>query len=537
MSSDFSFNLVDEPWIPCLDQTGASVQLSLRDVFAQAHALRAIAGDSPPVTVALHRLLLAILHRVFGPKDEDAWVALWKAGQWDAQTIDSYLARWRHRFDLFDAERPFCQAANLQMESNWVSVRRLVHHLGAINPLFEHSDNDEDTTFPPAFAARAVIAAQGFSLCGTSGAFYPRKQPTDKKIQAMFADGINARAINFIISGDSLFETLMLNLVRYPDQQVMISFNDDAPIWEREESAVGRGPLTGYLDYLTWQNRRILLKPERLVSQDTVVRLMRWEPALRVDSVSHDPMQHNVRNAKEGFSFLRFSEGKVLWRDSAALLSVHQSSTNEQIHFPPATLKWLKYLKDPTYDITRSLDNHRIFQCLALGMASKPGQANVYFYREERIPLPLEYFHQAELVTHLREALNLADKIGRDVYTAAQVVGMHWQVPDADSKKWQGLSEGAKRSIKNWIVHTGLERTYWSHLDVPFQSFIVDLTKDQELAQTDWYAQLRTAACTAFEQAAEAVGNDGRSFKAAVRGRSYLNYRLKEALSNLEVTQ
>ena len=537
MSSDFSFNLVDELWIPCLDQTGAPVELSLRGVLTRAHQLRAIAGDSPPVTVALHRLLLTILHRVFGPKDEDAWVALWEARRWDAQAIDDYLGRWRHRFDLFDTERPFYQVANLQMESNWVSVRRLVHHLGAINPLFEHSDDNEETTFSPAFAARAVITAQGFSLCGTSGAFYPRKQSTDKKVQAMFADGINARAINFIISGDSLFETLMLNLVRYPDQQVMTSFQDDAPIWEREDSAVERGPLTGYLDYLTWQNRRILLKPELHVSEGTIVRLMRWEPASRIDSVSHDPMQHNVRNAKEGFSFLRYSEDKVLWRDSAALLSIHQSSTNEQIHFPPATLKWLKYLKDPTYDITTSLDEHRIFQCLALGMASKPGQANVYFYREERIPLPLEYFRQAELVSALRDALELAGKIARDVYTAAQVIGMHWQIPGADTKKWQSLSRGAKSSINNWIAHTGMERTYWTRLDIPFQSFIVDLTGDQVRAQTGWYAQLRAAAWAAFDQAADAVGNDGRSFKAAVRGRSYLNYRLKEVLSNLEATQ
>lgn len=537
MSSDFSFNLVDEPWIPCLDQTGDPVELSLRAVFAQAHQLRAIAGDSPPVTVALHRLLLAILHRVFGPKDEDAWVALWQAGRWNAQTIDGYLDRWRNRFDLFDATRPFCQVAKLQMESNWVSIRRLVHHLGAINPLFEHSDNDEDTTFSPAFAARAVFTAQGFSLCGTSGAFYPRKQVSDKKIQAMFADGINARAISFIISGESLFETLMLNLVRYPDQQVMMSFKDDAPIWEQDVSGVERGPLMGYLDYLTWQNRRILLKPERLVSGKTVVRLMRWEPAPRIDSVSHDPMQHNVKNAKEGFSFLRYSEGKVLWRDSAALLSIHQSNANKQIHFPPATLKWLKYLKDPTYSVATSLDDRRIFQCLALGMASKPGQANVYFYREERIPLPLEYFRQVELVNALRDALVLADKVATDVYTAARVVGMHWQIPDADSKKWQSLSQGAKSSIKNWIAHTGMERTYWSRLDIPFQSFIIELSVNQEQALVGWYTQLRAAAWAAFDQAADAVGNDGRSFKAAVRGRSHLNYRLKEDLSNLEVTQ
>lgn len=104
-------------------------------------------------------------------------------------------------------------------------------------------------------------------------------------------------------------------------------------------------------------------------------------------------------------------------------------------------------------------------------------------------------------------------------------------------KEWQNLNINARNSINNWISHTGMERTYWSRLDIPFQSFIVELTGDQDLARTGWYAQLRAAAWAAFNQVADAMGNDGRSFKAAVRGRSYLNYRLKEVLSNLEATQ
>lgn len=62
-----SFNLIDEPWIPCIRLDGKPDELSLRAVFAQAHQLREIRGDSPLETASLHRLLLAVLHRVFGP--------------------------------------------------------------------------------------------------------------------------------------------------------------------------------------------------------------------------------------------------------------------------------------------------------------------------------------------------------------------------------------------------------------------------------------------------------------------------------------
>ena len=64
-----SFNLTMQPWIPCLADNGMQVELSLSQCFAQAHELRELGGESPLVTVALYRLLLAILHRVHqGPE-------------------------------------------------------------------------------------------------------------------------------------------------------------------------------------------------------------------------------------------------------------------------------------------------------------------------------------------------------------------------------------------------------------------------------------------------------------------------------------
>ena len=64
-----SFDLVDKGWIPCLRLAGNErVEMGLRDVLAQAPTLREIYDPSPLVTVSLHRLLLAILHRNFGPR-------------------------------------------------------------------------------------------------------------------------------------------------------------------------------------------------------------------------------------------------------------------------------------------------------------------------------------------------------------------------------------------------------------------------------------------------------------------------------------
>ncbi|MAT97773.1 MAG: type I-E CRISPR-associated protein Cse1/CasA [Anaerolineaceae bacterium] len=526
MTQEFSFNLVDKPWLPCVDADGRFVELNLRQLFAQAHQLRALEGESPPVTAALHRFLLAILHRVFGPADYEEWADLWQAEQWDMDAINAYLDEWQHRFDLFDAERPFYQSATLYLESNWVSVNRLVHHLNAAYPLFNHAETSIKNSLKPVEAAAALIAAQGFSLCGTSGAFFPRKSQREAKKQAMFVDGVNARGISFLIQGKSLFETLMLNLIQYPYDQVVSHFDDDAPVWEQNDpTSPERRPLLGYLDYLTWQNRRILLRPEVDNQGETTVVQLRWEPAKRLDSSTLDSMQHHIKNKKEGFRLLHFNENRVLWRDSAALFELHRAGDDSATNFPPATFHWLKELLD---EPETGLDDTNVYQCMALGMSTKPGQATVYFYRDEYIPLPLAYFQTPDLVMQLRDALERTDLLSKALYHAIQVMGMHWQIPDADNKKWGEINRNAKSAINDWVDYTGAERHYWASLDVPFQSLIVELPQDTETARANWWAQLRQSAQNAFDQAAEYTGSGPRSFKAVVRGQSYLNYRLSE---------
>ena len=82
-------------------------------MLSDAHRLQEIADASPLVTVALYRLLLAILHRVFGPPTLDDWERLWESGAFDRDRVAEYLNAWRHRFDLFDEQRPFYQSPSL----------------------------------------------------------------------------------------------------------------------------------------------------------------------------------------------------------------------------------------------------------------------------------------------------------------------------------------------------------------------------------------------------------------------------------------
>ena len=531
-----SFNLVDEAWLPCVWLNGETVLLSLQDTLRQAHQIQLLAGDSPPQTMALHRFLLAILHGIFGPAEEDEWAELWQAKVFTPERLDQYWDEWRLRFDLFDPERPFYQSATLYLESNWVSINRLTHDLNAAYPLFNHSETGMKDYLTPLEAARALITAQNFSLCGTSGAFFPQKSPRDKKVQGMFVDGSIARAINILVQGDTLFETLMLNLVQYPlSDDEIVHFDDDAPTWELADPASpDRHPLMGYLDYLTWQNRRILLQPEVNAHGQIIVRHMRWEPANRIEAAPRDPMQHYFANKKQEYQPLYFSEDKGLWRDSGALFSLHQRNEAIAFHKPPATFRWLQNLTSSTGGC---LEKSKRYRCLALGMSSKPGQATVYFYRHDSMPLPLAYLQEPTLVNRLKDALEHTEKVFATLRFAVQMMGMYLRVPDAEKKSWKELNRLTKKEINEWMAHTGMERQYWATLEIPFQTFLVELTQQPpESLLLEWVERLQSTARSAYEQAAQCVSTDGRSLKAIVRGRGYLNYHLSQLIPKEEVT-
>jgi CRISPR system Cascade subunit CasA len=318
-----TFDLLESPWIPCVREDGTPAELGLREALASAHELRELHGESPPVTAALYRLLLTVLHRVFGPESAEASGELWQAGHWDATALDTYLDHWHDRFDLFHPKHPFFQAEDERVKPK--SVATLVQEVASGNnpTLFDHHTEEGGLALVAGRAARMLVAAQAFGVAGLSG--LPQK----------FTDGTCTRGICFLVQGDSLFETLALNLLRYPDDAVMVHHADDRPVWEMDDPfAPPRSRPRGYLDYLTWPNRRLLFAPP-LASDSLLVEEMTVGPGLRLDPDVLDPMKHYHQDEKRGPRPLRFREDRALWRDSAALFQLWQTE-----YIPPRSLDW-----------------------------------------------------------------------------------------------------------------------------------------------------------------------------------------------------
>jgi CRISPR system Cascade subunit CasA len=500
---NLSFNLVNSPWIPCIDAEGHAVDLSLRGALGRAHEMCELYGESPLVTAALYRLLVTVLHRVFGPKDLGAWDALWNTGHWDAGQLDAYFEQWQHRFDLFDDQYPFYQAPDERVKLK--SVASLIHDVASGNnaTLFDHHTDDRGLVLTPAQAARMLIAAQVFGLAGLSG--LPQK----------FTDGTCASGIVFLVQGDNLFETLALNLLQYPDESVMAYSPQDQPAWEMNDPYTpDRARPLGYLDYLTWQNRRVLFLPEE-ESGSVVVRQMTMAPALRLDRDVLDPMTHYRLDKKRGPIPLPFVEERALWRDSSSLFQLQSKG-----HRPPRTFRWLSELVYEGY-----LARAQTRRYLALGMSKK--QAKVNFYRSERLPLPLRYLQEKELVDSLDTALEMAENTARQLWGAARTLATFIVSPDADAESGRKpKTEDLNALTEQWAI----ERGYWPHLERSFREMLEVLPDDQEAALAVWRDTLRRTAWDAFDQVADGLGYDPTSLKAIVHAREQLAAGLGKAL-------
>jgi CRISPR system Cascade subunit CasA len=522
----YSFNLLDEKWIPCRMGAGERREMKLVDALCQSHKTREILHPSPLVTVALHRLLLAVLHRIFGPSGWRAWRDIWKRGSFDEARVKKYLDQWRDRFDLFDDKHPFYQTSAVSFDKA-TSTAKLFHELASgHNPtLFDHTLMSTPPVLTAAEAARLVVAFQAYALPGLVS-FEQGREKVDRSAESAFM--VKGAAI--LVVGQNLFETLMLNLVQYnAEDEEPFGFDPgkDKPTWERDGDVKATDRLPdGYLDWLTWQSRRVRLKPEtdrqgRLVVRNAVIMKGLQLPDKQW-RYGRETMIAFRKNAKataevEPWSALAFTEDKALWRDT---LSLFQSVGNERVR--PKTVEWLADLK-----AHGALPKGRTLQLSALGLSTD--RARVDFWRHEDLPLPLEYLSNEELVSGLKDALDVAEETGRTLRDATWLLARLTLIPD--ESKVPGKE--AKKDINGMCDDLAAGRPYWSRLETHFKRLLEDLPGDTSIDEygstrrlRGWAATIRRAAQEAFDIASAAVGESARALKARARAESVFRRRL-----------
>lgn len=522
----FTFDLTAKPWIPCLLADGNTRDMSLTEVFVEAPSIREVLDPSPLVTASLHRLLLAIVHRVYGPRDDEVWEEMWLSGRFEEDKIGAYLTEWRHRFDLFDEERPFYQKPGMpgSMERT-VNVLSLALAAGHNDTLFDHSEDDAPSPISVSLAARKLIARQSFSFSGTITAEGGKTYAKDAPV---------ARAAVTIIHGENLYRTLLLNLVRYdPEGGDPFPCRDDCPAWEQDAPAAEseRAP-RGYLDYLTWQSRRIYLRPESDSTGNAVVRkvILARGNSFPPNTFPPDTMTpHGVREkapaGQDPRPPVRFLTWRALWRNSLALMQADSQIAGEALDSRPETLSHLAALIEH-----RVMSRGQVCDVSVLGLCTVPGQDKVHFWRHERMPLPLAYLVDDGMVGILRAALGLAEEVASALRRAVRNLAA-WVLLGREERKED--SKKVTADITQLADSLGQPAGYWSSLEPAFPALLQALPQadkeGRERALAAWAALVEGEVWRAWKDAIIGLPNDARSLRAVVAAES----RLRMALGSL----
>jgi len=461
--------------------------LSLRDVLTDAANIRELIGDSPPVTIALHRLLLAILHGALNaPQNYQDWNDYWQATSWNKEgKLEKYLADWKHRFDLFDEKRPFYQVSSIKDNVQDGAIIQLYFQGKNNATLFDHSTTSTPKTVSPAESARFLVAFQGFDFGGIKADGSAQTAPL-----------LNS-AIG-LIRGKNLFETLMLNFHAYNEEDetpFKFKSTEDLPAWEREsETELIERVASGYVDLLTWQARRILLQPEINIHGDVVVEntvIMRGIKFPQgYENHNKETMMAFRKSKTEGFYSVGFNENKALWRNS---LSLFQTIDGEQ--YRPKTLDWLNELVQEGY-----LERSNAFPIEFYGLTSD--KAKLLFWQQERFNLPLDYLNNNELLDKLKTCITFAEDL---------------------SFVLRGSLKNLAESLETELANFSAMSVYWASLEIEFKKLMLELPEKQDEAMVQWFQFVDRTAKESFNQTAKSLSGSATELKAVVNANGLLN--------------
>lgn len=508
MTDDKFFNLIDEPWIPVLTASGEAREVSLREVFRLAPELTAITGELPTQTVAILRMLLAIIHRaVSGPTSLEDWKEL--RDNWDAvlDDVEVYFDDFYDRFWLFHPDKPFMQVADLRTAKDEISeLAKIICDGPSSSPFLATRIGDSIGRLSAAEAARWLLTTQAYDISGIkSGAIGDPRVKGGKgyPIGTGWAGQIGA----VYLVGNNLRETLLLNLIA-PKAVPSLDWNidKDLPIWERvPDTALPelwtsdgganqpyRQP-TGLIDLYTWPARRIRLVRD---GQDvTGVVLAQGDRATPQDRQTVEPMTawrysepQTKKFGHDTYMPLKHEPQRAFWRGLESLLPFESQAVRPggpPRRLPPALATWAARL-----ETEKALSNSQL-KWRAIGVEYGSNESVYDDIVDDEVVLPGAIFVSERLAQLAIEAVAVADASVRTLGNFGQNIA---------------LAAGA--SSENDGPRLRAIAVAYADLDREFRQWIRTLTdeSDAEKRGLDWQQVVKQVISSLANKLLESAG-------------------------------
>lgn len=510
-----SYNLLDKPWLPVrwLGDAPPSA-VGLRDALIRAHDIVELATDNPLETIAINRLLAALMASVFPEiAEEGAWMNVWQHGSFDVGRCTDYLNQYAGHFDLLSPTRPFF--GHPQTDTKEVSpVSRLQHATASGNNavLFSHDLDSATRPLTLAEAARALVCTQAAALGG--GVAQPFNLSHGPLVGGAF----------FWLRGQvqetsSLFRALLLNLA--PTDEVWGKDKPLAATWEPDKPpAAQKRDVGGIRELFTFQSRRLQLVVD---SQEQVVGV-RYNQGSKVEKRLFDDPNLAYKSGKEGLYPLRFSVNRALWQESAAYMMNPKSGVGHA----PRIVEWLTRQKLRELGLGRDA----AFAVDVFGLVND--QAKVELWRHERVTI----YPNIVADTARWKTLNaLLDDPSPTTDDARKRAGRLREATRAFairarlSKPWGTRLGDVERADRDAFVQMiDAESRYWLALGSQFDQFLTQIatlptdTDDLFDLQKRWQQTIKKTAADALRSALKPLAQDARTWRALAEAETVLSF-------------
>jgi len=539
------FNLIDEAWIPCIALDGTRVEYGIRDTLVKAHELREICDDSPLVTVALHRMLLAILYRAYrGPGTLRDWSNLYAKGEFASDDgIEAYLQGVYSKFFLFDYIYPFMQVVGLDLNEYAANgtvrkdksdgLMRLAREApdkgGKL--LFDHRTGTERPLYTPEQITKMILSAQCYLSTGVASR---GKIGTQQIHPANCQFCCCLTGVVLWLQGKNLFQTLLLNLV--PQRYVQ----EDKPAWEDDNI------VTKAINSWT-QNISFTGSIQRFVPLSRFIRVidkrsMFFTNGFKEAVDCEDPMITYSRKSEEDpYSTLKLDENKAAWRDAHTLLT-----TESPLCRTPACINHMARL------VENGLIEEEIYAVANIvGLATNQGKC--FLWRHERMPVPISLLLSPDIRERLSTLMQGAEQVGRalshGLYEINKKVKRKEPVGRMESiadlvlnpaleirapgilRTKENMSPGDAHNNEVYNLSKTLDPrpAYWARMETHFYELLEHLPGDwnedlnewkpeeQQLATLAWRRSIKREAQRALEESIRALGTTAKAIQAVAR--------------------
>ncbi|MGV0423793.1 type I-E CRISPR-associated protein Cse1/CasA [Corynebacterium sanguinis] len=423
---DPHFSLLDDPWIIVHDRDGTPHTVGIRQLFDGSVGASAIVGDSPTQDYAVLRVLLAIFwrahHEEIAPqlgtrqaRDEFTWKKWFPAmrrtltSERRDEAVLDYLDRYEDRFNLFDAERPFMQVADLDTEKkSRFAVSRIVPEAEHDYFTMRTGSGRKSLTF--AEAARWLVHTQAYDYSGIkSGALGDPRVKGGRGYP--IGTGWTGMTGGTVVMRETLLETLLFNST--PEVIYGEHAASDLAAWERDADTAAQridpNP-KGAADLATWQSRRVRLFPEEGLVTGVLVANGDQIPEAGKNILA-DPMtpyRYSANKSKKGapvYYSRPYDVNRTMWRALDPLIATEKDpgfSEKNLAPIRPATLESLGNLaRDEILD-------REVLDLRVVSMEYGPQASSVGTVISASVNLPVVFFEDDDLAQEARFAARSA---------------------------------------------------------------------------------------------------------------------------------